>query len=67
MFSVGQIFKERGYDLKYIYGGYGYFDNMNAYFSNNGYQIVDRSDLSDKEITFTNAWGVCDQDLLTGH
>ena len=25
MFSVGQIFKERGYDLKYIYGGYGYF------------------------------------------
>ncbi len=64
MFSVGQIFKERGYDLKYIYGGYGYFDNMNYYFSNNGYQIVDRSDLSKDEITFTNAWGVCDQDLF---
>jgi len=64
MFSVGQIFKERGYDLKYIYGGYGYFDNMNYYFSNNGYQIVDRSDLSEEEITFTNAWGVCDQDLF---
>ena len=64
MFSVGQIFKERGYDLKYIYGGYGYFDNMNYYFSNNGYQIVDRSDLSEDEITFTNAWGVCDQDLF---
>jgi phosphoglycerol transferase MdoB-like AlkP superfamily enzyme len=64
MFSVGQLFKERGYDLKYIYGGYGYFDNMNYYFSNNGYQIVDRSDLSEEEITFTNAWGVCDQDLF---
>ncbi len=64
MFSVGQLFKERGYDLKYIYGGYGYFDNMNYYFSNNGYQIVDRSDLSEEEITYTNAWGVCDQDLF---
>jgi phosphoglycerol transferase MdoB-like AlkP superfamily enzyme len=64
MFSVGQIFKERGYDLKYIYGGYGYFDNMNSYFSNNGYQIVDRSDLKEGEITFKNAWGVCDQDLF---
>lgn len=64
MFSVGQIFKERGYDLKYIYGGYGYFDNMNYFFSHNGYQIVDRSDLNKDEITFTNAWGVCDQDLF---
>ena len=64
MFSVGQIFKERGYDLKYIYGGYGYFDNMNYFFSHNGYQIIDHSDLSENEITFKNAWGVCDQDLF---
>lgn len=64
MFSVGQIFKQRGYDLKYIYGGYGYFDNMNYFFSHNGYQIVDRSDLETDEISFTNAWGVCDQDLF---
>lgn len=64
MFSIGQIFKGRGYDLKYIYGGYGYFDNMNYFFSHNGYQIVDRSDLSEEEITFTNAWGVCDQDIF---
>lgn len=64
MFSMGQLFKERGYDLKYIYGGYGYFDNMNYYFSHNGYQIVDHSDLKKEEITFKNAWGVCDQDLF---
>lgn len=64
MFSVGQLFKERGYELKYIYGGYGYFDNMNYFFSHNGYQIVDRSDLKKEEITFANAWGVCDQDLF---
>jgi len=64
MFSVGQIFKERGYQLKYIYGGYGYFDNMNYFFSNNGYEIVDRNNLSKEEITFANTWGVCDQDLF---
>ncbi len=65
MFAVGQIFKERGYDLKYIYGGYGYFDNMNYFFSNNGYEIVDRNQLKEEEITFANVWGVCDQDLFS--
>ncbi len=64
MFSMGQLFKERGYQLKYIYGGNGYFDNMNHFFSNNGYQIVDRGDFEKEEITFGNTWGVCDQDLL---
>jgi len=64
MFSMGQLFKERGYELKFIYGGYGYFDNMNYFFENNGYQIVDRSDIPDDEVTFSNAWGVCDQDLF---
>jgi len=64
MFSVGQLFKERGYQLKFIYGGHGYFDNMNSYFSKNGYEIVDRSDLKKDEVTFSNAWGACDQDLF---
>lgn len=64
MFSVGQIFSERGYHLKYIYGGYGYFDNMNYFFSHNGYEIIDRNNLSDEEITYTNTWGVCDQDIF---
>ena len=65
MFSMGQIFKQRGYDLKFIYGGYGYFDNMNYFFENNGYSIVDRSKIPDNEVTFANAWGICDQDLFT--
>lgn len=64
MFSMGQLFKMRNYDLKFIYGGYGYFDNMNYFFENNGYQIVDRSAMPDNEVSFTNAWGVCDQDLF---
>ena len=64
MFSMGQLFKARGYDLKFIYGGYGYFDNMNYFFENNGYNIIDRTLLAKNEITFSNAWGVCDQDLF---
>ncbi len=64
MFSIGQIFDKRGYQSKFIYGGYGYFDNMNYFFSHNGFGIVDRSDMSKDEITFANAWGVCDQDLF---
>jgi len=64
MFAAGQLFIERGYSLKYIYGGYGYFDNMNYFFSHNGYKIIDRSDMKKEEITFANTWGVCDQDLF---
>lgn len=50
--------------MKYIYGGNGYFDNMNAFFADNGYQIIDDGDFEKSEITFKNAWGVCDQDLF---
>lgn len=64
MFSLGFLFKQRGYDTKFLYGGYGYFDNMNYFFSHNGFSIVDRTSLSGKEITFANIWGVCDEDIL---
>ncbi len=57
-------FRERGYDTKWIYGGYGYFDNMNAYFEGNGFTTVDRAALSQDEISFSNVWGVCDEDLF---
>lgn len=64
LFSIGQIFAEHGYQLKFIYGGNGYFDNMNYFFSHNGFTAIDKSDLAKDEITFENAWGVCDQDLF---
>ena len=64
LFSLGSEFGKRGYDVKFIYGGYGYFDNMNAFFSGNGYGIVDRAKLESGEITFANVWGVCDEDLF---
>ncbi|HNX53957.1 MAG TPA: LTA synthase family protein [Prolixibacteraceae bacterium] len=64
LYSIGRIFHQHGYDMKYIYGGNGYFDNMNAFFADNGYQIIDDGDFEKSEVTFKNAWGVCDQDLF---
>lgn len=61
--SLGKVFKDKGYDAVFLYGGHGFFDNMNAFFSGNGYRIVDQTDLDDEEVTFENAWGVADEDL----
>jgi len=75
--TIGSIFSAQGYDNTFIYGGDGYFDNMNKYFGNNGYDIIDkkrnplakenyqalRTPINQKEITFENAWGICDEDL----
>jgi phosphoglycerol transferase MdoB-like AlkP superfamily enzyme len=64
LFSLGFIFKDRGYDTKFIYGGYGYFDNMNKFFSGNGFDVLDRNKLDKSEISFSNIWGVCDEDMF---
>ena len=64
LFSTGTVFREKGYDTAFIYGGFGYFDNMNAFFSGNGFRIVDRAAASGEDITFANVWGMCDEDLF---
>jgi len=61
--SLGQQLTARGYDAVFVYGGRGYFDNMNAFFSGNGYRIVDQSSIDESEISFKNAWGMADEDL----
>ncbi|MEO5600480.1 MAG: LTA synthase family protein [Cyclobacteriaceae bacterium] len=65
LFSLGKVFTDKGYESKYIYGGYGYFDNMNYFFSNNNYKVVDRSSLKDEQIDYENIWGVADENLFT--
>ncbi|MFM7016457.1 MAG: LTA synthase family protein, partial [Bacteroidota bacterium] len=62
LYSSGWLFHQKGYDNKFIYGGYGYFDNMNTFFSSNNFQIVDRSSYAENEIRFANVWGTCDED-----
>ena len=62
LLSIGSIFAGKGYDNKWIYGGFGYFDNMNYFFKNNHFQVVDRGKWDKGEVTFANAWGACDGD-----
>ncbi len=62
-FSTGSVFAKKGYNVKYIYGGDAYFDNMEDFFSGNGYGIVDKKTFKPNEISFANVWGVCDEDL----
>lgn len=77
IFSIANVLKTKNYDLKFIYGGDGYFDNMNTFFGGQGFDIVDRdrgnplSDdikttrypIADKEVSFENAWGISDEDI----
>jgi len=77
LFTIGEVFKNKGYERNFFYGGDGYFDNMNTYFGGNGFNIIDRgrgflldknitvrrTNIEDEEVTFENAWGVCDEDI----
>ncbi|HTL08559.1 MAG TPA: sulfatase-like hydrolase/transferase [Chitinophagaceae bacterium] len=65
MFTLGNVLKAKGYDTKYIYGGNAFFDNMGAFFGNNGYSIVDQGDIPAAAIHHETAWGVADEDLFT--
>lgn len=64
LFSLGSVFRGKGYDVRYAYGGYGYFDNMNAFFGGNDYTIVDRMNIPASRIPFENIWGVADEALF---
>ncbi len=66
LFSLADIFNDRGYQSDFVYGGYGQFDNMNYFFSHNGYRTVDRRDIpKSATIHSENVWGVADEDLYT--
>ena len=64
LFSLGKVFASKGYDTKFIYGGYGYFDNMNYFFGENDYEVHDRVEIPEEEIDYENIWGVADEDLF---
>ncbi len=79
LFTIGEVFKQKGYNRNFFYGGDGYFDNMNSFFGGNGFNIVDRgrgflmdksitttrTNIEDNEVTFENAWGVADEDIYS--
>ena len=62
MHSTGAMLRDKGYDVLYFYGGNSYFDNMEAFFGGNGYEIVDQKSYTPNEVSFQNIWGVCDED-----
>ena len=63
LFSLGSVFEDKGYDTIFAYGGYGYFDNMNAFFEANNHRTVDRRNIPAARIEFENVWGVADEHL----
>ena len=62
MFNWSGVMHKNGYSPTFIYGGYGTFDNMNYFFANNGYRVIDRTDMDEPK--FSNIWGVSDEDLF---
>lgn len=58
----GKVMRGLGYHTSFLYGGFGAFDNMNAYFGGNGFALSDRSDIDNPR--FANIWGVSDEDLF---
>lgn len=62
--TIGELLRERDFSTLWIYGGYGYFDNMNTYFRGNDYRVIDRTDFDAKTIAAENVWGVADESLF---
>ncbi|MEO8485712.1 MAG: sulfatase-like hydrolase/transferase [Betaproteobacteria bacterium] len=62
--TMGELLKLQGIPSSFVYGGYGMFDNMNAYFDANEYRVVDRRDFPKDAIAFENIWGVADETLF---
>jgi phosphoglycerol transferase MdoB-like AlkP superfamily enzyme len=58
----GRVMRNLGYDTSFLYGGYGYFDNMNAFYAGNGFEVLDREAID--HARFENIWGVADEDLF---
>ncbi|MBI2729987.1 MAG: LTA synthase family protein [Sphingobacteriales bacterium] len=65
LYTIGSVFKDKGYDVKFIYGGNSFFDNMGYFFGNNNYEVIDKADIRKDSIHHETAWGVADEDLFT--
>ncbi len=64
LYTLGSMLRKKSYQPMFMYGGYGYFDNMNAYFAGNGYAISDRNNFSAENTSFATIWGVADEMLF---
>lgn len=58
----GTVMRGLGYQTSFLYGGYGQFDDMDAFYEGNGFEVHDRRDI-EGPVRFANIWGVSDEDL----
>ena len=64
LFSFGSVLEDKGYSVLFAYGGYGYFDNMNAFFDANDYRSIDRRAIPSARVQHETVWGVADEHLF---
>ena len=64
LFSLGSVFEDKDYSVIFAYGGYGYFDNMNAFFDANDYRSIDRRAIPSERVKHETVWGVADEHLF---
>jgi phosphoglycerol transferase MdoB-like AlkP superfamily enzyme len=64
LFSLGSVFEDNDYSVIFAYGGYGYFDNMNAFFDANDYRTIDRRAIPSQQVKHETVWGVADEHLF---
>ena len=77
LFTIGEVFKQKGYTRTFFNGVDGYFDNMTNYFGFNGFDVIDRKKniriqkkiptqripITDNQVSYENVWGACDGDM----
>ncbi|MBK7874762.1 MAG: LTA synthase family protein [Planctomycetes bacterium] len=58
--TLGQVYAAQGYATCFLYGGYGLFDHMKPFFTQNGWhEFVEQPDYPSD--AFRTAWGVADE------
>ncbi|MCC7424283.1 MAG: sulfatase-like hydrolase/transferase [Planctomycetaceae bacterium] len=65
VYTLANVLAERGYERLFMTGGRGLFDGVRTFMTSNGFNhFREQSDFDNP--TFTNAWGVSDEDLFRG-
>jgi phosphoglycerol transferase MdoB-like AlkP superfamily enzyme len=64
LYTLGSMLRKKDFEPMFLYGGYGAFDNMNAFFRANGYRISDRENFTEANQNFATIWGVADELLF---
>ena len=64
LYTLGSMLRRKSFQPMFVYGGYAGFDNMDDYFSDNGYKVLDSRAFSEQNKSFRTAWGVADELLF---